>query len=430
MKINNFSLVKTKKEITLSADVAFSGSKAELMYFETDIKNKSLISADYSPFLAAVLLPCMKTGENIEIDGHVSKKLLQNTRKIMELVESWDVGLKKINVIARNEMTKQSQLKNLHAGKTGIAASSATPRNDKTRVGVFFSTGVDSFYTYLKNKKEITDLIFVHGFDIPLSNKLLFKKVKNINSQIAKEENINLVTITTNVAEIVEKRLIWDFAHGGALASVALFLGSGFKEVFISGAVKKDMLFPYGTHPDLDKYWSTENTSVVHFGTEYDRLEKVMNVVSKSPTALAYLHVCTQNIKGKYNCSKCFKCLTTMIELACANVLEKQHAFDKKIDLESVRSMYYDYSLLYNVQGEAHLAQLKKQNIYPDLQNAIQISLEKSKKPNIIKKFIKLTASFDQKYNDRRIYRAIFAMNKNQDRNIFFKFLLKKGVFK
>ncbi len=426
MEVKNISSIRQAKVVTLSADVAFKGSKPERMYFETDVKNKSLIASDYSPFLAAVLLPCMKTGEDIYIDGPVSKKLLQNTKKIMSVVESWNIGLKRVKINCHSGLDPESIeiLKQVHDDKK------YAHDNKSKRAGVFFSAGVDSFYTYLKNKKTITDLIFVHGFDIPLTNNSLFKKMKNINTRIAIEEKVNLITVTTNIAEIVEKKLVWDFAHGGALAAVALFLGSGLKTAFISGAVRSDMLFPYGTHPALDKYWSTENTSIEHVGTEYNRLEKIMNKVSKSPLALRYLHVCTQNIKGEYNCSKCYKCLITMLGLSCARVLDRQSAFDKKIDLEAVKNMYYDYALLYNLQGEANLLELKRQNIYPELQNAIQSSLEKSKKPNIIKKLTKMISSFDQKHNDRRIYRAIFAMNKNQDRNILFKFLLKRGVFK
>jgi hypothetical protein len=411
MIISNLLLSQKNKIITLSADVAFKGSKPERMYFSTDLKNSKYIYADYSPFLAAVLLPCMKTGENIEIDGFVSPILLKNTEKIMKLIVRWNIGLKKINIKAQTNSRKITYTK---------------PK----KVGVFFSAGVDSFYTYLKNKNKVTDLIFIHGFDIPLNNKLLFKKINNINTRIAKAERLNLITVSTNVADIVEKHLIWDFAHGGALAAVALFLRNELKTIFISGAVKKDKLFPYGTHPELDKLWSSEYQNIIHDGTEYARLEKVMKKVSKSPLALNYLHVCTQNIKGKYNCSKCYKCLITMIELECAGVLGKQNIFNKKLDLKAVKDMYYDYQLLYNIQGEANLSELKRKNINPELQEAIGISLEKSKKPSPMKKITKLIAQFDQRFNNRRIYRMIFSINKNQDRNILFKFLLQRGVFK
>lgn len=383
------------------------------MYFSTDLKNQPSISADYSPFLTAILLPCMKTGEDICIEGAVSKKLLENAEKIMDLIESWNIGLKKVKI-------QVSEI------------APATAKNTKLETASFFSAGVDSFYTYLKHKTKqdkIKSFILVHGFDIPLTNKNLFSQTRQVVEKIAKEEKIKAVFVETNTGEIIEKYLIWDFAHGGALAAVGLFLGQEFKNIFIPAGLRKDEVFPYGTHPDLDKLWSTEKTEFIHDGTEYNRLGKILNVVSKSDLALRYLRVCSQNIKGKYNCSKCYKCLQTMIELVCANALYQAKTFDK-LDLKAVRNMYYDYKLNYNLQGEANLKILKKEKREFELQKTIEYSLDQSKKKRLNKKLFEAIASFDQRYNKRRLYKYVFTMNKNQDRNTLFKTLGKIGALK
>src|SRR4051812_46635514 len=98
MLIEDIKRTKKGNKIVLSASVQFRGQAAETMYFATDEANSHYITADASPFLAAVLLPCMKTGENIFIRDVVSRKLLQNTKKIMDLVSSWNIGLQKINI--------------------------------------------------------------------------------------------------------------------------------------------------------------------------------------------------------------------------------------------------------------------------------------------------------------------------------------------
>ncbi len=413
MKVTNITLSKNKKKITLSADIRFNDKRTENAYFAIDRKNESLVFRDASPFLAALLLPGMKMQEDIFIDGSVSTKLLRETERIMTLIESWNIDLHRIKITARE--TKPDT-------------------NKPEYIASFFSAGVDSFYTYLKNKKEnqerITHLLLVHGFDIPLQNKILFKKVQSIVTRIAKEEKIQAVFVETNIAEIIEKRLIWDFAHGGALAAVGLFLRKNLKDILIAGNVRQDELFPYGTHPDLDKLWSTETLQFVHDGTEYNRLDKIMHSISKSPLALTYLHVCSQNVKGKYNCARCYKCLQTMIELVCANALQKAKTFPHTIDLQMVRKIYYDYSLLYNQQGEANLAILKKQNREPELQKAIAYSLMRSKKPSVTKRIVQGISYLDQKYNRRRLYTFIFRMDKKQDRNIFFKLLSNFGILK
>src|SRR5574337_867736 len=45
------------------------------------------------------------------------------------------------------------------------------------KVAVFFSGGLDSFYTLLKRRNEIDSLVFIHGFDIPLENVALREQV-------------------------------------------------------------------------------------------------------------------------------------------------------------------------------------------------------------------------------------------------------------
>ncbi len=161
MVISNLSIIKNANFVTLAADISFRGKKTQRAYISVDNTYENFLATDASPFLAAVLLPCMKTGENIYVEDNVSNKLLENTDAIMDLVSGWKVGLKKIKVRVKETTRDTSQ---------------------PHFVGSFFTAGVDSFYTYLKhNKKEkdtITHLIMVHGFDIPLSNITLFQEVK------------------------------------------------------------------------------------------------------------------------------------------------------------------------------------------------------------------------------------------------------------
>lgn len=412
MVISRITTSKDKYFITLSADIAFRGKQVQQAYFKIPVAYEAFVAKDASPFLAAVLLPCMKTKENIYVDGSVSAKLLENIGEIMALIKKWNIGLYKIKIRTK-KVTKDTK-------KTQF-------------VGSFFTAGVDSFYTYLKyrsKKEKITHLILAHGLDIPLENKVFFEQVQKTIEKIAKTEKINAIFVETNIGSIVEQWLVWDFSHGGALASIALFLRNGLKRIYIPGAVKNNQLFPYGTHPDLDKLWSTETLQMKSDGGEYDRLEKVTNVISKSPLALSYLRVCTQNLKDQYNCSRCYKCLITMIYLSCSNALGKTKTFNKKLDLELVKKMYYDYKLKYNIQGEMALALLQKQKTQPELQEAISYSLVKSKNTRITKRISQIIAKWDQTYNERRLYQLIFRMNTNNDRNAIFKFLFKRGLLK
>jgi hypothetical protein len=416
MLIEDINFSKKGNKLVLSASVQFRGQMPEIMYFATDVENSHYIAADASPFLAAVLLPCMKTGEDIFVRGVVSQKLLDNTKKIMALVSNWNIGLQKTNIYVQFIQTEKVKTLGKHEGRTRSAS--------------FFSAGVDSFYTYLKHKGDISDFILVHGFDVPLANKAFFKEVKATVKKIATKQQVHPIFIETNLADIIERKLVWDFAHGGALAAVGLFLRKGIQTVYIAGAVKKNELFPYGTHPQLDKLWSTETTRFIHDGNEHNRLGKITSVIAKSEIALENVRVCTQNFKGKYNCSQCFKCLSTMIMLTCAGAQHDAKTFIWPIDLERIKNMYYDYSLSYNIQGESSLRVLRKQHSEPALQEAIAYSLEKSKHPKLKRVITKYVAHLDQTYLDRKIYQFIFKMNKNEDRSSLFKLVYKLGVLK
>ena len=409
MLITNIQLQTRGKKVTLSAEMIFHKSTPTEVYFTTDKKYKSYITADGSPFLAAALLPCMKRGESIHVDGTISEQLYRNTQKIMNLVLGWNLGLKRITITA-----------------TKIKKDASKPKY----AGTFFSGGVDSFYTYLKHRRSISHFILIHGFDIELKNTILFKKVlKNVEA-IAKEAKTKVIAVETNITSVIESKLIWDYSHGGALAAVAMMFRRSLKDVYISSAVRKDQLFPYGTHPDLDPLWSTENQAIHHDGTEYTRFEKVLKRISKSPLALKHLRVCNQNIKGSYNCSKCFKCLVTMIQLESAGVLEKVPTFSHALDLDKVRAMRYDYKLKYNLLVEVCLDKLQKDKREIPLQEAIIESLRESKKTSLKQRIVRTVAYVDQNYNDRRLYQWIFKLNGVNDRNAIFKFLVKQGVIK
>jgi len=53
-------------------------------------------------------------------------------------------------------------------------------------VGCFFSGGVDSFYTLLKHRREITDLVVVHGFDLPLASDPLRRSLSEAAGDVAR----------------------------------------------------------------------------------------------------------------------------------------------------------------------------------------------------------------------------------------------------
>ena len=356
MIIRNVTMKKSTAYTRVSSEILFSSEKTtQHVFFDIDNKYSSILHTDATPFIAALLLPAMKKQEDIVVeDAIVSKQFIKNMSKLMRKVHKWNNDF---SIITIKSQTSPDRFK----GK-GRAE--------------FLTAGVDSFYTYLKakkNKKRITHFLFVHGFDIELENISFFNKTRREIGRLAHDENVALVTLRTNVKKIIEQYIEWDWGHGGALAAVALLLRKGLAEAYIAGALRKDQLFPYGTHPAIDPLWGTETLQLFHDGNEYDRLDKVMHVVGTSQLALCHLRVCNQNLQGKYNCSRCFKCLWTMMTLECAGTLKKTKTFNHDIDLEAVKNMRYTFERNYHLAGVRVIRELQKQKKREDLQQAIKI---------------------------------------------------------
>ena len=97
------------------------------------------------PFAAAALLPAMLQGGPLEIapDLPLSPKLLENLRVLQDIHHCWNPLFQIVPIEA--------------------ATAPAAPFRDGSFA--FFSGGVDSTYTFLKRRSELTHLVFIQGFD-------------------------------------------------------------------------------------------------------------------------------------------------------------------------------------------------------------------------------------------------------------------------
>lgn len=265
--------------------------------------------------LAVALLPAMRSGARLRVEGCVSGRLLSGVDTIQAIYRAWDSKLQRVEI-------------------TAAGLSDAAPEG--RRVGSFFSGGVDSFYTLLKHRDEITDLLLVHGFDIGLERADLRAKTSEAIREIGAEFGKRVVEIETDLRSFLDPHAHWGLlGHGPALASVGMVLSAHYRRIYIPGSYGYAHLFPWGTHPVLDPLWSTGSVEFVHDGTEATRVEKIARV-AQCEVALRHLRVCYANPGGAYNCGVCEKCLRTMIGLRLAGALDRCASFDLELDLGGV----------------------------------------------------------------------------------------------
>jgi len=294
------------------------------------------VSNTADALLAAGLIPAMKVEGDLRIEGSVSPKLLRATDTIQDIIKSWFPAYNSISVYAEGSNRVES--------------------NDQRKVGSFFSGGMDAFYTLLKHRDEITTIIFIHGFDIPLDNNTLRERASKSVKEVAAEFGKVLIEVETNLPECLAKVSSWftpagGFAHGAVMASIALLLSPQLKKVFIPSSNPYHSLDPWGSHILLDPLWSTEDVSIVHDGCEAARVKKA-SLIAQSDIALNNLRVCF-NPEELLNCGQCEKCLRTMIALHIANVLPRSRSFPKEIDTERVSNLSVE-----NATAAATLRQL------------------------------------------------------------------------
>jgi len=297
---------------------------AELWYrFPRELA--SVVSVTGDPFLPVVMLVGMKERRNVVIEADVSAELLASSRRIMDIFHTW------------------SEQAGDGLAVVDVEAPAAARQRRGSSTGAFFSGGVDSFYTLLRNHRRypagdsrlITHLILIGGFDIQLEQTGLFDLTYRHANETAQALEKGLIVLKTNARAVVRKVDWGYYAHGPVLAGIGLSMSGLFHAVFIPATYSLMEMRPRGSHAAVDPLWSTEGLEFVHDGTEAGRADKV-RLLATSPIALRTLRVCWENREGAYNCGQCEKCLRTMVDLLLCGVLERAERFPNRIDPEAV----------------------------------------------------------------------------------------------
>ncbi len=308
----------THRGSRIAATVSVPGADPVDLFVEANVD----LVADGTPWVPAQVPLAMWAGEPLVIDAEVDPVTVSNTARAQRVLNHWYPRLK-------SEMEVESR-----------GASQRHP--PAAGVGCFFSGGVDSFFSALRHHSRITHLIFVHGFDIPIGNEDLAQRARLAARQAALALDKPLVEVTTNLRLLSDRRVEWQSEyHGAALAAIGHALAEHVGEVIIPGSYSRNDLHPWGTHPDLDRWWSGARVSFEHDAVDVTRPQKV-RALAEHQVALDHLRVCFKNKDNAYNCGQCEKCLRTMINLAGAGVLEQCKTLPTHLDPGEVRRIRVD----------------------------------------------------------------------------------------
>jgi len=378
--VTEISGSETERGSKLSARIQCPGSdldgKELWICYPPDCLNHLSYSAD--PWIAMLLWPAMRLGQTLRIDAVGSGQLAEATDELMAIMNCWDAQFRPVEI----------QLQGVTNAPSGNGATAS-----------FFSGGIDSFYTVLKNQSDhpagddrISHLIFAQGFDVRLHDNKLYNSILPSIQTCADELGCTLVPCATNVRDVIPEALVsWRMGHGPALAGMALGLSGRWDRVLIPATQTYKDLLPNGSHPLLDPLWSTESIQLIHDSADATRLAKVKTIATSEPV-LRYLRVCWRSPEGQYNCGRCEKCVRTMISLKLVGVLEKCTAFDQPLSYARIADlslgdaalpvfMMEMYEAAVATQADPALIRAMRQCLHPSLPRRITRSIRRAIRP-------------------------------------------------
>lgn len=309
----------------LSADIFFDkGKEVRNYWIEFPSLYHDEIATDGNSWLILMSAMAAINGEDVTVRFPVDPYLLENIKALRREWHAWNKRWKITQFDCPDLVPLQ------RAGQ---------------RTGMYFSGGVDSFYSLLRNDKEpnnegdatgcITDLITVWGFEISLAKAGEFARLEKHIKCVADQFNKNHLTAITNIRSFNDKfsRLWIPVGHAGTLGFIAYALQGRFREIVIASTMPYGTLKPYGSHSLTENLLSSKALRIVHDGAIADRTQKVRRV-ALSDEALKVLHVCLRKDEGEdgtsrhLNCSGCEKCVLTMAALDLAGQKGKGISFD------------------------------------------------------------------------------------------------------
>lgn len=292
-------------------------------------------------FLVGMLFPAMQYGENIHLEGCVSKKLLFNLSNfVVPLLQAFSPSSEKINITA-DKTTKE------------------TFRNNSVATG--FTGGVDSFCTIydryeLENDPDykINNLFFLnvgsHGTRDLDKVKAKFEKRYAYLKAFPDEIGLDFIPLDSNLHFFHP----WGHLKTDSLTSVSgvLILQRKFKRYYYASAgfsYKQQLTHGWRyaeksvadcCDPMIIPLLGTESLDFILDGMQMDRTEKITHIANYPPVT-QFLSVCVSDAETLENCSTCSKCCRTLMTLDSLGKLNQfSHLFDTEKYVKHAKIKY------------------------------------------------------------------------------------------
>ena len=283
---------------------ARSSGAQTAVHFTTPLDVDDPIDNDFA-FLNGAIAAFI-IGENYSQDIPASKELQDNFEAAKKIWLSWHPYRKNIKIdvpILERHLDVEARAHLLE--------------------GSFFSGGVDSLFTTKTKGDKVSAIISVAHVPNDLDKiDSEFDRLREMSGYAEDTNRRHLFVASDFMTAFPEVHDFWAYlAHGAALSAVAHRLNGVMKSAIISSSFTYDQLIPWGSHPETDELLSSLSMGISHYGAEFDRVQKTFSICEDS-TALGVVSVCgAGRLDAEHvNCSKCQKCLRTMMTIDLAGV--------------------------------------------------------------------------------------------------------------
>ena len=287
-------------------------------------------------FASAFLLPALHRGAPLEVAGPLDPAWLANVEQLMWIWQDWweyPVLLPRAPgapepAPAGRRVNGEDALAG--RGPTAPAPSAAPGSGPAVRPGValFFSGGVDSFYSLLRCGAGPDRLVAVQGFDVALGDEPRMTALEGSLREVARARGLKAVVAHTNIRDHhLMRKAPWGRTHGGGMAAVGHALGDGVTEALISSSVALNRRHKWGSHWATDPLFGSGRLALRELGMEVKRLDK-LRTLTDEPLVRRHLRVCWENRSAAGNCSHCGKCVMTRLVLHDCGVLDEFPVFE------------------------------------------------------------------------------------------------------
>lgn len=270
-------------------------------------------------FATAFFIPALHHHRRIRVDERLNPGWLAGTRRLLPIYASWWNYPEEYPLITPPDARGTTEL--------------STPRQGA--LGQCFTGGIDSFYSLLRGTHNPESLVFAHGYDIALDDEQRFRHFETGLRTVARALNLEAIVVRTNLREHpVFRSVSWERTHGAALAAIGMVLSDRLGTLIIPSSFDYESETPWGSHWDTDPMWSIPGRlEVVHDDATVHRRDKIIEL-AREPLVQQHLRVCWQNLASVGNCSRCEKCLRTMVTIETTGSLEAFHrVFDTRTPL-------------------------------------------------------------------------------------------------